>query len=390
MSEKAPTELAKTEAGLPDLIPSLTDPTLPIGVRIMLDEGLFNRVNALAEMMSKAQGATPPHLLGKQGACFDVISQALTWRLAPGAVAKATYALPGGKLGYEGKLVQAIAESSGRMETQFEREYFGPWENVEGKFEVRNSRKTDDNGNPKKYVAASYTDKDEEGCGLTISCKMKNREKPDQFTFYLRQAYPRNSTLWATDPKTQLYYTAIRRFMSVVAPSLVMGVPFQDDVLPDELGPDMAKDVTPKGKPITNMDSLADHLATKTTPDPQDSHQEAGDDIVDADTGEVTEGSPEPPQAQHGQAHEQTGFLLDEIHVDMVKRGPKPTFPDMDTARRAMADRLDELVSDGVAGAIEQLCERNKTVIAQWDQDSQASWASAVNMALDDIAERAA
>ena len=150
------------------------------------------------------------------------------------------------------------------------------------------------------------------------------------------------------------------------------------------------RDVTPAAAPIDTMDALADKLAANATPEPQESHQEAGDDIMDTDAVEVTEGAPEQPQAQHGQAHEQTGFLLDEIHVDMVKRGPKPTFSDMDTARRAMADRLDELVSDGVAGAIEQLCERNKAVIAQWDQDSQASWASAINMALDDIAERSA
>lgn len=72
------------------------------------------------------------------------------------------------------------------------------------------------------------------------------------------------------------------------------------------------RDVTPAAAPISTMDALADQLETKVDLPAQENGQESGDDIVDTDTGEVTEGAPGPVQAQRGVAHEQEGFDLEQ------------------------------------------------------------------------------
>ena len=90
---------------------------------IMLDPGLFEQTQAIADIMSKAQGFTPSHLIGKREACFAVTTRALVWQLDPFAVAQATYQpAEGAKVAYEAKLVQAIIEQSGRLQGGVERE----------------------------------------------------------------------------------------------------------------------------------------------------------------------------------------------------------------------------------------------------------------------------
>ena len=92
-----------------------TDGMAP-GLAIMFNDRLYARCRDMALDMSKAEGFTPAHLLGKPYACFAVLTRAITWKLDPLAVAQSTYQTPGGKIGYEGKLVQAILENSGKFE----------------------------------------------------------------------------------------------------------------------------------------------------------------------------------------------------------------------------------------------------------------------------------
>jgi hypothetical protein len=210
---------------------------MPTALALYLNDALFERVSQIAARLAKAQGITPKHLIGQPEACFAVVSRAITWRLDPFAVAGATYQTPGGQVGYEGKLVLAILENSGRLEAGGVKfEHYGDWSHVQGKFEIRASR----NDDTKKYAAATWTDDDArkgrpdaavyplaQSCGVRVSARIRGEHEPRQMDFDLIQAQPRNSTLWATDPKTQICYTAARRFANAVVPALMMGVPFE-------------------------------------------------------------------------------------------------------------------------------------------------------------------
>lgn len=209
-------------------------------LQIMLDDRFYERAKQIASLLSKSEGFVPPHLLGKPEACFAVVTRSLTWRLDPFAVAQSTYSTPGGKVGYEGKLCQAIIENSGQIEGGVEYEPYGDWSKVQGKFRIETSQK----GN--KYAVASYTTEDEKGLGVYARAQVKGEKKAREFKIDLLQAYPRNSTLWATDPLTQLRYRAVRGLGNSAMPGIFMGVPIEGD---DTEYSAPIKDITPEVTP---------------------------------------------------------------------------------------------------------------------------------------------
>lgn len=226
-------------------------------VPAIFDPKMFEVCQGIAANLSKAKGFIPPHLIGNTEACFAVVTISLDWKLNPFLVAKSTFQTPGGAVGYEGKLCQAILENSGHLIGGVQNEYIGDWSKVQGKFEEKKSQKGS------KYPSATYTKADENGLAIIIRAQVKGEDKPREMRMDLTQAYPRNSTLWATDPKTQLHYAAVRRFASVACPGLMMGVPFDDDAYAAEnhQGPDKAKDITPQKQGGSMMDQFADSEA---------------------------------------------------------------------------------------------------------------------------------
>lgn len=210
-------EPATAATGLPALSRARGMPT---AVMIWYDDKLFNRTKEIARIMADAIGFTPKHLIGKTQACFLITVNSMDWKLSPFAVAQCTYETPGGKIGYEGKLCHAILENTGKFVGAPRFEYYGQWEKVTGKFVEATSAK----GN--KYLKAAYTAADEVGLGIRVHWQVKGEATPRVFDITLRQCQPRNSTLWATDPKTQIGYLAIRRFANVAAPGIFMGLSF--------------------------------------------------------------------------------------------------------------------------------------------------------------------
>lgn len=217
---------------------NLAGQDLPIGIMAILDEGLGAKLDKAANRMAKATGIVPPHLIGQVVTCYAVLTRALTWRLDPFAVAQATYTVPGGKIAYEGKLVSAILENSGRIEGGLEFEHFGDWSKVEGKFKKEKSAKGND------YFVPAYTEADEQGLGVIVRAQIKGEKKPREISISLRSCHPRNSTLWALRPKQQIMYAAVRVFANVAAPSLFMGIPFSTDTLGETM-----IDITPDAAP---------------------------------------------------------------------------------------------------------------------------------------------
>lgn len=229
-------DLTKTESL------ALDTSSMPPALAAMFDDRVFNRMTHVAETLSKAQGFCPPHLIGKVHACFAVVTRSLTWRLDPFAVAQATYEV-GGRIAYEGKLVQAILESSGQIEGNIKFELTGDWSKVQGKFKKITREK---NGRKTEFAVPDWQDADEEGLGVIVSAKVRGEAEPRELPFALREAFPRNSVLWATRPSQQIKYTAVRAFASTVAPSLFMGVPFDTD---QSAG---MRDITGLGETIDN------------------------------------------------------------------------------------------------------------------------------------------
>ncbi len=196
----------------------------PNALSILLDDRLFRRCEIIADKMANAGGVTPVHLLNKPAACFAVVATAINWRLNPFAVARCTYQTPGGQIGYEGKLCQAILEVSGKLEGNVKFEHFGDWSKVKGKYEIRRSEKSG-----KDFARATWTRKDAEGLGVIVSAQVRGETEPRILKFDLDDCFPLNSTLWATRPQQQICYTAIRAFANLAAPGLFMGVPFDRD-----------------------------------------------------------------------------------------------------------------------------------------------------------------
>ena len=215
-----------------------------LALALIFNNALFTRCQTIAQMMSDAVGFTPKHLVGKKEACFSVVTRSILWKLDPYLVAHATFDVKG-KFGYAGALCKAILEKSNAFDKKLRYEKIpsaDAWQQVQGKFKMDDSKKQqNDHGEPAKYAKATYTEKDEEGLGVRIHYKLKGQEE-GYYDYYLRQANPRFSTLWATDPWTQLCYLATRRFANLEVPEVFYGVPFDDDVHSQ----DSIIDVTPE------------------------------------------------------------------------------------------------------------------------------------------------
>jgi hypothetical protein len=211
---------------------------MPMGLAIMFNDKLYDRVKQIAGVMARAEGFTPPHLIGKTEACFAVVTRAITWKLDPQAVAQSTYQTPGGRIGYEGKLIQAILENSGRLDGNVAYELIGDWSKINGNFEIKKSEKGKDYAVPKWTRADARAG----GCGVVISAQVKGEAERRTLKFMLEECFPLNSTLWATRPSQQIKYTGCRAFGNTVAPGILMGEPFDLD---QDIGSGM-KDVTPK------------------------------------------------------------------------------------------------------------------------------------------------
>lgn len=202
---------------------------------IFSNDGL-DRLMRLADIMAKGNVTIPSHLTGKPADCLAVAMQAAQWGMNPFAVAQKTHVVSG-TLGYEAQLVNAVITTMSPTKDRINYEWFGPWEGVIGKFTEKTSQK----GN--KYMAPDWTLKDEQGCGVRVWATMKGEDQPRILELLLSQAQVRNSTLWASDPKQQLAYLAVKRWSRLHCPDVIMGV-----YTPDELdnSPRAERDITPR------------------------------------------------------------------------------------------------------------------------------------------------
>lgn len=192
-------------------------------LQLMMDPASMTSMMSLANMMASGKATLPAHFRNSPGDCMAVVMQSAQWGLNPFAVAQKTH-LVNGTLGYEAQLVNAVISASGVVtKDDFEYEYFGPWEKVIGKFQIKK------NPDGKEYRQPGWSMADEDGCGVRISATIKATGKVKVLEVLLAQARTRNSTLWADDPKQQLAYLAVKKWARLHAPGVILGVYTPDE-----------------------------------------------------------------------------------------------------------------------------------------------------------------
>lgn len=189
---------------------------------MLMNPAIMQEVYKFAEVMASGSATVPKHLHGNVADCMALTMQAMQWGMFPFAVVQKTH-LINGVLGYEAQLVAAVVNSSGVVQDRFHFDWYGPWERVIGKFEIRK-------GDKGEYRVPGWKLADEQGCGVRVWATLAGETEPRVLDLLLAQARTRNSTLWADDPKQQLAYLAQKRWARLYAPDVILGVYTRDEL----------------------------------------------------------------------------------------------------------------------------------------------------------------
>lgn len=295
---------------------------------MIFDSQRFAALDGLATVMASGVSTIPHHLAGNKGDCFAVAMQAMQWGMNPFAVAQKTH-IVSGTLGYEAQLVNSVIYSMAPTKDRIKYEWYGPWENVIGKFEWREGK----NGN--RYQVPGWKTTDEAGCGVKVWATLKGEDEPRELSLLLSQATVRNSTLWASDPKQQLAYLAVKRWVRLYCPEVLLGV-----YTPDELAEEPANITPPEELAKINAASgnsasekLLDRLKGKTAAvfreqNPADAPETAENSKVSGQespktekTGKDTsntEPAPKSPETPNSPSVDDVLSALGNISADML------------------------------------------------------------------------
>ncbi|MGF6234173.1 hypothetical protein ABIE02_000278 [Leclercia sp. 1548] len=217
----------------------------------LFDSQYLNAISTFAQIMAQGAATVPKHLQGNQADCMAVAMQAAQWQMNPFAVAQKTH-LINGVLGYEAQLVNAVISRSGVLANRFEYEWYGPWEKIIGKFNIRK-------GDKGEYRVPGWTMADEAGIGIVIRATLKGEDQPRELDLLLAQARTRNSTLWADDPRQQLAYLAVKRWARLFCPDVILGV-----YTPDELEDRQEKEINPAPAQKVSLADIPGDTVTTT------------------------------------------------------------------------------------------------------------------------------
>lgn len=172
----------------------------------------MSEVLEFAKLMSVAKNAVPQHLRGEPGTCLAVCIQALEWRMSPFAVANKSYEV-NGRVAYESQLIHAVVEARAPLKQRLRKKYSGE-------------------GNERR---------------CTVIGHFKNEAEPVEYESpEIGKITPKNSPLWKTDPDQQLWYYSVRAFARGYCPDVLLGIYAEDELRDAEIGPENARDVTPK------------------------------------------------------------------------------------------------------------------------------------------------
>ena len=191
--------------------------------QLIFNDQRWTQMMRVAEVMASGKTTVPAHLRGSVGDCMAIVMQAARWNMDPFAVAQKSH-LVNGTLGYEAQLINAVVITQAPITERPRYEWFGDWSKVLGKFVEKQGR------NDSTYKAPGWKTEDEVGLGVRVYVTLIGEEEPRPLELLLSQAQVRNSTLWASDPRQQLAYLAIKRWARLYCPDVLLGVYSADEL----------------------------------------------------------------------------------------------------------------------------------------------------------------
>ena len=225
---------------------------------------VLERIERFAKVMSTAKVSIPNELKNSPGDCLAVALQASAWKMNPFAVAQKTHVIKG-KIGYEAQLVNAVVTCHAPIEGRLSYTYSEGWERILGKTRTVKGEKGD-------YKVQDWKPQDEEGLWCEVAATLHGEQQPRTLRVYMVQAWPRQSTNWANDPKQQLAYTAVKRWARLHCPDVLLGIYTPEELKQPE--PE-ERDITPKDDKGSRLKAImengkADKEEQPERPEPAD------------------------------------------------------------------------------------------------------------------------
>lgn len=192
---------------------------------LVLDSQAFDKIMAVAEVMANGKSTLPKHLQGSPADCMAIIIQSMQWKMNPFVVAQKTH-LVNGTLGYEAQLVNAVVCASGSIKGRFHYEYKGEGNSLECRVGA---------------VIAGEED-------ITWNEFLK-----------FSDITTKNSPLWKTNPRQQMGYLQVKNWTRAFTPGALLGI-YTDDELADS--PPRERDITPKKTATEYAEAAKPDVAT--------------------------------------------------------------------------------------------------------------------------------
>ena len=228
-----------------------------------------------AQMMARSGAAVPSLFRNNAGLCLGVTLDAMTFGFNPFALSRCAYEV-GGAIGYESKIFVAALNRSGFLRERLKFTYTGE---IKGTHDIttKSGTKQAPAGNLVCIVSGRVIDSDE----------VLEWPSPE-----LGKITTKNSPLWFSDPKLQLFYYTARAWSRVHCPEVMLGVQTKDE-LEDNI--DLREEVRSAPRQ-TLMDRVKAHQDQKAAAEPDDSAKIEGALDVEVEPVSETE-APDPEKA---------------------------------------------------------------------------------------------
>ena len=256
---------------------------------VLGDIDALDRITNFASLMASARISIPAELQKNPGDCLALCLQAHAWGMNPFAVAQKSHVIKG-RLGYEAQLVNAVIVRHAPIEHRPVFTWSEGWDRIIGKF-----KKVPGKHGGAEYAVPNWADKDEDGLWCEVSATIKKETAPRVLRLEMKQAQPRQSTLWATDPKQQLAYTVMKRWARLHCPDVILGIytPEELKAMPDS----KEKDVTPsdklnaalQGEKVTVRTENGQPTGRAKTDQYIEDKQQHTDNVIEAVPGDVVD-----------------------------------------------------------------------------------------------------
>ncbi|WP_252180192.1 RecT family recombinase [Endozoicomonas sp. 4G] len=204
---------------------------------VLGDLDQLDRLERFANLMASGRCTIPKELQDNPGDCLAVALQAMAWQMNPFQVAQKSFVIKG-KLGYEAQLVNAVITRHAPIQGRLEFKFSAGWDSILGRFRIVSGQHGD-------YPVPNWNQDNEIGLWCEVSATMKGEAEPRTTRVEMVQAYPRQSTQWATDPKQQLAYVTVKRWARLHCPDIILGIYTPDELQNRE---PIEKDITPKDR----------------------------------------------------------------------------------------------------------------------------------------------